>query len=552
VNNMKTKLNMNAAQIGNHPLVPSRKAPLLGLTFLLAINLLPRCYGSDRDAIQPGETKTSIQLSGPSYMDTWTFSGNAGDRVVINAVTTSGTLDTAVVLYPPSGGSAEASTQSSLNGGGDQLDWQLGTNGVYTILVEDNSLGQPGTYNITLTKIPGTVNSAGDPDGGPIASGQTLGGHIQVPSDMDCFQFFGNVGDRVIINAVATNGTLDTAIILYPPGGGPAEAATPSALNGGGDQLDSQLATNGLYTIVIEDNGLYGTGGYNVTLTKIPGTVNSAGDLDGGAIASGQSKTGSIQVPSDMDPFQFYAGAGDRVVISAVAVDGTLDTAIILYPPGGGPAEAATPSALNGGGDQLDWQVQTNGLYTILIEDNGLSGTGTYNISLSKIPSTLRPGLYNPRPAVGTTITNSLELGWDPVPGATGYDLYFGQNVTAPLSKVGTNFAGASFPLPTTQPGSTYVWHVVAHTAAGQVDGPYWWFAVGFPSLRLATPILLSDRRCQVGLQGYSIQPVRLQASTNLADWNTLTTVANLNGNFDYLDSGATNFTSRFYRAVSP
>jgi hypothetical protein len=420
---MKSEQTRNSLREGNWSRL------LLGLTALVAINTLPLCYGADRGQIQPGQTKASIQLSGPSYIDTWTFFGNAGDRVIINAVETSGTLDTQIYLYPPGGGGDEANTWL----GGNQLDWQLQTNGLYTILIEDTDLSRPGTYNLTLMKLPGTLNSAGDPDGGAIASGQTLGGQLNTQSDMDAFQFYGNAGDRVIINAVETSGTLDTQIYLYPPGGG-------------GDEANTWL-----------------------------------------------------------------------------------------------------------GGNQLDWQLQTNGLYTILIEDTDLSRPGTYNISLTKMPSTLRPGLYTPRPAVGLTISNSLDLlEWDPVAGATGYDLYFGTNVVAPLVQVGTNFPGASFPLPPVGFGKYYVWHVVAHTAGGLVDGPYWWFTVDGSGIQLAIPILLPDRRCQISLQGRVIEPVRIQAATNLTDWTTLTTLPNLQGNFDYIDSAATNYTRCFYRAVSP
>lgn len=270
---------------------------------------------------------------------------------------------------------------------------------------------------------------------------------------------------------------------------------------------------------------------------------------DRGPIEPGETKAG-IQISGFpyRDTWTFSGNAGDRVIINAVTTSGNLNTMIVLYPPGGANREVDSNS-----GDQLEWQLQTNGLYTILIEDWDLSKTGTYYISLAKIPNTLRPGLYNPRPAVGLTINNSLYLlQWDPVAGATGYDLYFGQNVTAPLVKVGTNFAGASFPLPPVQSGKTYVWHVVAHTPAGLVDGPYWWFAVGVPSIRLTAPVLLPDRRCQVGLRGTSVEPVRIQASTNLTEWTTLTTLPNLQGNFDYIDSEAASYPSRFYRAVSP
>ena len=313
-------------------------------------------------------------------MDAFQFYGQVGERVIVNAVKTSGTLNTRILLFPPGGGPKEADTV-----GGDQLDYQLKNTGLYTIVIEDYSLSNSGNYNITFLKIPGTVSTEADPDGGSIASGQTISAAINAPSDMDAFQFYGQVGERVIVNAANTSGTLNTRILLFPPGGGPKEADTAA-----GDQLDYQLKNTGLYTIVIEDYSLSNSGNYNITFLKIPGAVSSEADPDGGPIASGQTISAAINAPSDMDAFQFYGQAGERVIVNAVNTSGTLNTRILLFPPGGGPKEADTVA-----GDQLDYQLKNTGLYTIVIEDYSLSNSGNYNLSLSKIPATRAPGIYN-------------------------------------------------------------------------------------------------------------------------------------------------------------
>ncbi|MBI4685126.1 MAG: hypothetical protein HY755_07985 [Nitrospirae bacterium] len=82
------------------------------LFLLLVVIFVCSCFSlgwaADMGPINSGETKIGIDLVGPSYMDTWTFTGNVGDQVIINAVTISGALDTHIVLYPPGGGPAEA------------------------------------------------------------------------------------------------------------------------------------------------------------------------------------------------------------------------------------------------------------------------------------------------------------------------------------------------------------------------------------------------------------------------------------------------------------
>ena len=419
-------------------------------------------WGADQGEIFSGETRLST-IAGPSFMDTWTFQGEAGDRIIITAVTTSGPLNTEIYLYPPDSGPCEADTYPF----GDKLDHQLQQSGLYTAIVQDHGLNDEGEYNITFLKIPGAVSYPGDLDGGAIASGETSSGS-SIASDMDAFQFYGEAGDRIIITAVTTSGPLNTEIYLYPPDSGPCEADTYPF----GDKLDHQLQQSGLYTAIVQDHGLNDEGEYNITFLKIPGAVSYPGDLDGGAIASGETSSGS-SIASDMDAFQFYGEAGDRIIITAVTTSGPLNTEIYLYPPDSGPCEADTYPV----GDKLDHQLQQSGLYTAIVQDHGLNDEGEYNISLTKIPSALRPGIYNPSPQNGATISDLNDsFSWDAVSGATGYDLYFGEGVIEPLGKIGDNLSSPSMAFPTLKRGKVYYWHVVAKTSGGDIQGPYWWF----------------------------------------------------------------------------
>ena len=305
-------------------------------------------------------------------------------------------------------------------------------------------------------------------DQGEIFSGETRLSTIAGPSFMDTWTFQGEAGDRIIITAVTTSGPLNTEIYLYPPDSGPCEADTYPF----GDKLDHQLQQSGLYTAIIQAHGLNDEGEYNITFLKIPGAVSYPGDLDGGAIASGETSSGS-SIASDMDAFQFYGEAGDRIIITAVTTSGPLNTEIYLYPPDSGPCEADTYPF----GDKLDHQLQQSGLYTAIVQDHGLNDEGVYNFSLTKIPSILRAGLYNPYPPEGVSIVCTTgSFSWDPVEIATGYDLYFGKDVLKPLEKIGHDLSSPSMALPEMEAGNVYYWHVVAHTPDKDIEGPYWWF----------------------------------------------------------------------------
>ena len=106
----------------------------------------------------------------------------------------------------------------------------------------------------------GPLTSAEDPNGGLISSGETRSGSI-VTSDMDGFQFEGDVNDRVLISVEETSGEpgFFPRIKLYPPEGGDLEA-------GASGLIDHQLQQSGLYTIVVHDNDYSEEGTYNISL----------------------------------------------------------------------------------------------------------------------------------------------------------------------------------------------------------------------------------------------------------------------------------------------
>jgi hypothetical protein len=53
-----------------------------------------------------------------------------------------------------------------------------------------------------------------------------------------------------------------------------------------------------------------------------------------------------------------------------------------------------------------------------------------------------------------------------------------------------------------------------------------------------------------LSLSGGQTGAYDIQASTNFADWETLTTVVNASGTLQFTDTAATNYILRFYRAV--
>jgi hypothetical protein len=444
------------------------------LGFFIFFLFTPATWGAEMGEIQSGETRTGTLLATSSYQDSYQFFGETGDRVIITAARIGGGVEPQIYLYPPDGSGREASATGYDNN--LILDHQLQRSGLYTIIIVDYNMDEEGEYAIALAKIPGAATSTQDPDGGPIASGETRTGMLTAFADADIFQFFGDPGDQVVIAAARTSGGVEPQIYLYTPDGSGREASATGYDNN--LILDHQLQQSGLYTIIIVDYNMDEEGEYAIALAKIPGAATSTQDPDGGAIASGDTLTAALTIKADLDIFHFYGETSDRVVITATRLDGSVEPQIYLYPPDGSGREASATGYDNN--LILDHQLQRSGLYTIIIVDYNMDEEGGFTTSLTKIPNTQRPGLYSSCPENGTRGERLCgSFSWNAVSNATAYSLYFGENFTTSLELIGDHFTSASLPFPDLRPNTVYYWHVVAHTPAGDIQGPYWWFETG-------------------------------------------------------------------------
>jgi hypothetical protein len=70
------------------------------------------------------------------------------------------------------------------------------------------------------------------------------------------------------------------------------------------------------------------------------------------------------------------------------------------------------------------------------------------------------------------------------------------------------------------------------------------------PVIDPAASRFLADGTFQVRLRGVDGQPFRLDASEDFIDWLPLTTDSFMGEVFDFVDTLATNFSVRFYRAL--
>jgi hypothetical protein len=147
-------------------------------------------------------------------------------------------------------------------------------------------------------------------------------------------------------------------------------------------------------------------------------------------------------------------------------------------------------------------------------------------------------------------------------PAAT--NAYAGDTVTfsvgsagsAPLSYQwrfnGTNLAAATasaLTLPNASTNNAGAYDVIITNAAGLTASAAARLTVSPPPLRFNGATVLPDGQVQFNVSGGLGQTYTVEASTNLVDWATLTTVVITNVPQTLTDTAATNYTSRYYRA---
>ncbi len=109
-------------------------------------------------------------------------------------------------------------------------------------------------------------------DMGPILSAETRCGSLTSPSQTDAYTFTGNAGNTVVIQMNAPTFSFYSVIDLYAPDG-----ILENSVVGYNTALlqNYQLLQSGLYTVVVRENGGDVTSDYNLSLTKVPGALQS-------------------------------------------------------------------------------------------------------------------------------------------------------------------------------------------------------------------------------------------------------------------------------------
>jgi len=183
-------------------------------------------------------------------IDSYTFSGSAGDHIIIQAVDVNTTSFTPrLILFGPGGEFIAESTLSNVS----QIIGFLEASGTHRVVLLDTARSSSGPnsggdYEIHFVRSD-DVNELGElVNGGFVSESIT-------PGDIDTYTFSGAIGQTFILNAANVNTNnilaLDPRIIVYDPAGSVVvdvntENVTQASLN---------LESTGIYRVVILDTG---------------------------------------------------------------------------------------------------------------------------------------------------------------------------------------------------------------------------------------------------------------------------------------------------------
>ena len=372
----------------------------------------------------PPDATGTIAIDGPDVTVTTTagaqnarltFSGTAGQRIALQAISSSYTSAPALAIYKPAAdGSASTAngtvynTSCCFGSGSDTGLLTLPASGTYTIYVNP-----PGTVtgNITLRlkSVPDEVAGTIASDGPDVTAATTAG------AQNARLTFGGTAGQRIALQAISSSYTSAPALAIYKPAAdGSASTAngtvySQSCCFGSGSYTDVlTLPANGTYTIYIDPPGTV-TGSITLRLKSVPDDVAGTTAIDGPDV------TVATTAGAQNARLTFSGTAGQRIALQAISSSYTSAPALTIYKPAAdGSASTAngtvySQSCCFGSGSYTDvLTLPASGTYTIFVNPPG-TVTGSMSLRLASVPDDITSTIAIGGPDVTVTTTAAAQ-----------------------------------------------------------------------------------------------------------------------------------------------
>jgi len=186
--------------------------------------------------------------------DAYTFSGSAGDVIVVRMSEVTGGMNPRVELFDP-GGAALSSASDAIRAQVDGVTLPAG--GTYTILASNLTPGSGGSYGLMVQRTfdPGQATA--------LTYGDCVTGTIMPIGCHDAYTFSGSAGDVIVVRMSEVTGGMNPRVELFDPGGASVTSASGSVVAVISSRI---LPVAGQYTVLASNMTPSSGGGYEICL----------------------------------------------------------------------------------------------------------------------------------------------------------------------------------------------------------------------------------------------------------------------------------------------
>jgi hypothetical protein len=312
--------------------------------YVLVATSQPRNLPSDEPTRELEIDRSFIgDITDPTRLTYWTFSGRAGDVLNFNVDATGSPLRASVTLYGPRG------YVSNVVQSPDERVVTLGPvrlpdDGMYHVVIGawPGIAGDPGgRYMIWVERAEAGISGS---QGGVLVIGQTVSGGLIAEDAQDTWTFDGQAGAVVDIFAEQTHGDDSLVMQLLAPAGNLLATSQPGTTYLGAEIRSVRLPETGTYQIVVsgELNGA-SAASIEYRLAVVSNQTSVVASMsEGQGIAYGQEREGAFDAGSNSQAWVFFGHAGERINVQVKPESEELIPTLYLLGPQGDVLRAET------------------------------------------------------------------------------------------------------------------------------------------------------------------------------------------------------------------
>ena len=309
----------------------------------------------------------TASISSLGEIDTYTFTGNAGDKVRIRMRGSSQGVDGCYQLLSPAGAIL---TEVCDDGGIVQTTaFDLPVSGTYSIEAKDHNDNDTGDYGLSLEILnqPSTATL--------INCGDDLLTQLDNWTEVDLFAFNGQAGDKILVQMRSVFSNVECRLELLDAAGN--ILATEVTQTGLASISDITLPANGQYQIAAYDGNGNDTGEYGISFQ----IVNKPACAE--VLNCGATEIYDLEKIAEIDAYTISLVAGDQLQVKVTDLAEIIEPNIALHDAGGNIVanDIANKHAA------INVNIPASGAYTLIVKDDKGNDTGAYSVALQIVNS---------------------------------------------------------------------------------------------------------------------------------------------------------------------